>query len=169
MAIDLLSSYLKIDLRQYPRDLPLPELPDVENFDGIRTLLEVIKGYDPSMPLIEIGRQLMQSSDSWLLAGTAEEIADQLTAIFDSGAADGFNLMFPYLPTDFENFTREVVPLLKQRGVMRQQYAAGNLRENSDYRPSPISSFRGNWLFSGRPPRPAGITTVPDMPRVIFR
>ncbi|KGD71978.1 monooxygenase [Tatumella morbirosei] len=129
MAIDLLSSYLKTDLRQYPRDQPLPELPESHNFDGIRTLLEVIKGYDPSMSLIEIGRQLLQSSDSWLLAGTAEEIADQLITIFDSGAADGFNLMFPYLPTDFDNFTREVVPLLKQRGVMRQQYAAGNLRE----------------------------------------
>ncbi len=129
MAIDLLSSYLKTDMRQYPRNQPLPALPDEENFNGIRTLLEIIKGYDPGLTVVEIGRQLLQSSDSWLITGSAQQIADELIRIFDSGAVDGFNLMFPYLPVDFDNFTREVVPILKQRGVMRQEYASGTLRE----------------------------------------
>jgi hypothetical protein len=37
--------------------------------------------------------------------------------------------MFPFLPTDFETFTRGVVPLLQARGVFRQEYEPGTLRE----------------------------------------
>lgn len=129
MAIDLLSSYLKRDLSQYPRDHPLPPLPDEDSFNGIRTTLQLIRDYDPSLTILELGRLLLQSSDSWLVTGSAQEVADTLIRIYRSGAADGFNLMFPLLPGDFERFTEQVVPLLKASGVMKMQYAPGTLRE----------------------------------------
>ncbi|PLN90611.1 LLM class flavin-dependent oxidoreductase [Klebsiella quasipneumoniae] len=47
MAIDLLSSYLRMDLSALPRDQPLPPLPNEESFDGIRTALKLIRQYDP--------------------------------------------------------------------------------------------------------------------------
>ncbi len=64
MAIDLLSSYLRMDLSTLPRDQPLPPLPDEESFDGIRTALKLIRQYDPRLTLLELGKLLLQSSDS---------------------------------------------------------------------------------------------------------
>ncbi|QMR78689.1 LLM class flavin-dependent oxidoreductase [Enterobacter sp. RHBSTW-00175] len=129
MAIDLLSAYLKLDLSPYPHDEPLPPLPDEANFDGIRTTLQLIRDYDPALTILELGRLLLQSSDSWLVIGTAQEVADTLAEIYLSGAADGFNLMFPLLPGDFDRFTEQVVPVLKAKGVMKTDYAPGTLRE----------------------------------------
>lgn len=72
---------------------------------------------------------MLQSSDSWLIIGSAQEVADTLAEIYLSGAAAGFNLMFPQLPGDFDRFTELVVPILKAKGVMKTDYAAGTLRE----------------------------------------
>lgn len=74
MAIDLLSSYLRMDLSALPRDQPLPPLPDEESFDGIRTALKLIRQYDPRLTLLELGKLLLQSSDSWLLLGSARRL-----------------------------------------------------------------------------------------------
>lgn len=123
MAIDLLSAYLKLDLSPYPYDKPLPPLPDEANFDGIRTVLQLIRDYDPALTILELGRLLLQSSDSWLVIGSAQEVADTLAEIYLSGAADGFNLMFPLLPGDFDRFAEQVVPILKAKGVMKAEYA----------------------------------------------
>lgn len=129
MAVDLLSSYLRLDLSPYPVDQPLPPLPDEQTFDGIRTALGLIRHYDPTLSILELGRLMLQSSDSRLVIGSAEEVASALTAIWRSGAADGFNLMFPLLPGDFARFVDEVVPILKRDGAMRETYAPGTLRE----------------------------------------
>ncbi|MEL0550730.1 MULTISPECIES: LLM class flavin-dependent oxidoreductase [Enterobacteriaceae] len=129
MAIDLLSSYLRMDLSDYAVDQPLPPLPDEETFDGIRTALRLIRHYDPSLTILQLGRLLLQSSDSWLLIGSAEEVASALTETWRAGAADGFNLMFPLLPGDFDRFVELVVPILQRNGVMRTSYPPGTLRE----------------------------------------
>jgi len=36
---------------------------------------------------------------------------------------------FPFLPVDLDNFIEQVAPLLKTRGVMKQAYSPGTLRE----------------------------------------
>jgi FMN-dependent oxidoreductase (nitrilotriacetate monooxygenase family) len=61
--------------------------------------------------------------------GTPEQIADVIEDWFVSGAADGFNVMPPILPSQFELFTGEVVPLLRKRGLFRSEYRDGTLRE----------------------------------------
>ncbi|EPJ91083.1 MULTISPECIES: Luciferase-like, subgroup [Pseudomonas] len=65
---------------------------------------------------------MVKSSSTWLLIGTAEHLADKLSALYESNAVDGYNLMFPFLPTDFEVFKRGVVPLLQAKGVFRKEY-----------------------------------------------
>jgi len=129
MALDLLSTYLRMDLSEYDPHAPLPPLPDEHDFDGLRTALSIIRGYDKKLTVLELGRLLLQSSDSWLVLGTAEEVADKLTEAFHAGAVDGYNLMFPFLPVDLDNFIEQVAPLLKARGVMKQAYQPGTLRE----------------------------------------
>ena len=49
---------------------------------------------------------------------------------FAEGAADGFNVMPPVLPAQFDVFTAEVVPLLQRRGLFRTEYAGAMLRDH---------------------------------------
>ncbi|QIX96737.1 NtaA/DmoA family FMN-dependent monooxygenase [Cedecea sp. FDAARGOS_727] len=141
MALDLLGTYLRMDLSEYDPHSPLPPLPEENGFDGLRTALQIIKGYDPKLTVLELGRLLLQSSDSWLVIGTAEEVAATLSEAFHAGAVDGYNLMFPFLPVDFDNFIDQVVPLLKKSGVMQQAYRPGTLREKLGL-PPVVNQFR---------------------------
>jgi FMN-dependent oxidoreductase (nitrilotriacetate monooxygenase family) len=65
------------------------------------------------------------------LFGTPESIADELIGWVERGAADGFNLH----GFDLGPFVREVVPLLRARGVLRTEYTGSTLREHLSQRP----------------------------------
>lgn len=69
--------------------------------------------------------------------GTPEQIADIIEDWFLSGAADGFNVMPPILPAQFEVFAGEVVPLLRKRGLFRSEYDDGTLRDRLGLDPVP--------------------------------
>ena len=47
-----------------------------------------------------------------------------------SGAADGFNIMAPVLPSGLELFVDHVVPILQRRGLFRTDYTGRTLRDN---------------------------------------
>ncbi|WP_410614506.1 LLM class flavin-dependent oxidoreductase [Amycolatopsis sp. lyj-109] len=64
------------------------------------------------------------------LAGTPERIADRLQEWFTSGAADGFTVSFPELPGPAVDFVRQVVPILRRRGLVPDGYHGRTLREN---------------------------------------
>lgn len=64
------------------------------------------------------------------IKGTPEQIADQMQEWFENGAADGFNIMPPYLPGGLEDFVNQVIPVLQQRGLFRKEYTGNTLREN---------------------------------------
>ncbi|AUM70541.1 NtaA/DmoA family FMN-dependent monooxygenase [Pseudomonas fluorescens] len=139
LAIDLVSSYTRIDLSGLSPDEPLPPLPDSVDFDGIRTELELIRQYDSTLTIRELGRRLVNSSNTWLVIGTAEHVAAQLSELYEAGAVDGYNLMFPLLPNDFDRFTESVVPLLQARGVFRKEYEPGTLRDRLGLKRPPNS------------------------------
>src|SRR5262249_8461348 len=63
-------------------------------------------------------------------AGTPEQVADLIEDWFTDGAADGFNIMPPLLPTMLDVFSGEVIPLLQRRGLFRTAYAGPTLREH---------------------------------------
>ncbi|MFG2314276.1 LLM class flavin-dependent oxidoreductase [Streptomyces tendae] len=54
--------------------------------------------------------------------GTPEQVADRIEAWFTRGAADGFNIMPPVLPSGLETFVDHVVPILRERGLLRTAY-----------------------------------------------
>jgi hypothetical protein len=62
------------------------------------------------------------------VAGTPLQVADEIQLWFENGAADGFNIMPPWLPGGFEAFADEVVPILQSRGLFRTEYSARTLR-----------------------------------------
>jgi FMN-dependent oxidoreductase (nitrilotriacetate monooxygenase family) len=64
----------------------------------------------------------------YAVAGTPLQVADEIQLWFENGAADGFNIMPPWLPGGFEAFADEVVPILQSRGLFRTEYSARTLR-----------------------------------------
>ncbi|MDW5593846.1 LLM class flavin-dependent oxidoreductase [Conexibacter stalactiti] len=65
-----------------------------------------------------------------VIAGAPEQIADTMQQWFEAGAADGFNVMPPYLPGGLEAFADQVVPLLRERGLFRSEYEGTTLRDH---------------------------------------
>lgn len=63
-------------------------------------------------------------------AGTPDQVADAIQLWFDSGAADGFNIMPPVLPRGLTDFVDQVVPILQRRGLFRTEYEGRTLREH---------------------------------------
>jgi alkanesulfonate monooxygenase SsuD/methylene tetrahydromethanopterin reductase-like flavin-dependent oxidoreductase (luciferase family) len=75
-------------------------------------------------------RSLGGSTGHRLLAGTPEQIADDIERWFLSGVADGFNLMPDVLTDGLEMFVDHVVPLLRRKGIFRHEYAGRTLRDH---------------------------------------
>ena len=141
VGIDLLSSWAGIDLSAYPPDGPLPALPEEETFNGGRTSLNRVKDWaNLNLSIRQIARRLANSGSVPTVAGTPKTIADQLEAWFVSGAVDGYNLMFPLLPEDWVSFAESVVPELQRRGLFRQDYEPGTLRDRLGL-PRPANRF----------------------------
>lgn len=63
------------------------------------------------------------------VAGTAEEIADQMQYWVEETGVDGFNLERYVLPGGHRDFVEQVVPVLQQRGIFRERYEETTLRE----------------------------------------
>ena len=57
-------------------------------------------------------------------------MADAIQEWFETGAADGFNIMPPVLPSGLDAFVDHVIPILRSRGLFRQQYTGHTLREH---------------------------------------
>jgi alkanesulfonate monooxygenase len=58
----------------------------------------------------------------------------------ETGACDGFNIMFPYLPEGLDDFVDKVIPELQVRGLFRREYEGATLRENLGL-PRPANHF----------------------------
>lgn len=128
LGLDLLSHELGRDISTYPLDEPLPFLPDIDSANKSKSLLQRVRDLMEKEKLTL--RQLCRRFNSRGIAGTPEQIADQLEDWFVNGAADGFNIAFPYLPGALDDFVHFVVPELQRRGLFRTEYEGKTLREN---------------------------------------
>jgi FMN-dependent oxidoreductase (nitrilotriacetate monooxygenase family) len=75
--------------------------------------------------------------------GTPEQAADTIIAWFEGGAADGFNIMAPALPSALETFIEHVLPILRRKGLFREEYAGTTLREHYGLE-VPANQFHGS-------------------------
>ena len=120
------------DFSHLPLDKPLsPEdFPDPATVQAARSRTEVIVGLvrREKPTLRQLLGYMAGARGHFVTSGTPEQIADLMADWFESGAADGFNLMPPILPAMLDAFVDEVVPLLRRRGLFRSEYAADTLR-----------------------------------------
>lgn len=63
-------------------------------------------------------------------SGTPEQVADAIESWWQAGAADGFNVMPPVLPSGLSAFVDQVVPILQKRGLFRTEYTGTTLRDH---------------------------------------
>ncbi|MER7762836.1 LLM class flavin-dependent oxidoreductase [Streptomyces sp. NPDC097619] len=127
-----LSGMLGTDLTGLPLDGPLPELPQESDINGNKsrfTLVAELARRD-GLTLRQIIARLGGGRGHQVLAGTPEQIADRIQEWFTRGAADGFNIMPPVLPTGLTHFVDQVVPELQRRRLFRTEYTGTTLREH---------------------------------------
>jgi FMN-dependent oxidoreductase (nitrilotriacetate monooxygenase family) len=122
------------DLSHLPMDKPLsPEdFPDPASVEAARSRTEVIIGLvrREKPTLRQLLAYMAGARGHFVTAGTPEQIADLIEDWFHDGAADGFNVMPPVLPSMLEVFVAEVVPLLRKRGLFRTEYTGETLRDH---------------------------------------
>jgi FMN-dependent oxidoreductase (nitrilotriacetate monooxygenase family) len=118
-------SSLPLDKVLVPEDFPAPG-----TVEAARSRTEVIIGLvrREQPTLRQLLGYLAGARGHFVTAGTPEQIADLIEDWIHDGAADGFNLMPPVLPSMLDIFVAEVIPLLQKRGLFRTCYEADTLR-----------------------------------------
>jgi len=101
-------------------------------------ILNLVKRDKPT--LRQLLGYLAGARGHFVTAGTPEQIAELIEDWFNDGAADGFNIMPPLLPTQLDVFSAEVIPILQRRELFRTEYGGTMLREHYGL-PWPASVF----------------------------
>jgi FMN-dependent oxidoreductase (nitrilotriacetate monooxygenase family) len=116
------------DFSSHELDAPFPELGDLGK-NGYRSAAERIKriAKEERLSLRETALRFAIRRSPFV--GSPTTVADELERWFREGAADGFNVGVGDAP-DLDDFIDKVVPVLKARGLVQQEYAAETLREN---------------------------------------
>jgi FMN-dependent oxidoreductase (nitrilotriacetate monooxygenase family) len=137
-----LSDTLEVPVEILELDKPLPaEIRGGDNLEGAqsRASLIVELARREQLTVRQLIGRLGGGRGHWTFVGTPEQAADAMQLWFDRGAADGFNVMGPVLPSTLEQFVDQVVPILRRRGLFRTQYTGTTLREHYGL-PRPASS-----------------------------
>lgn len=144
-ALRQLSGMLGVDLLDPPLDEQLPPLPPVERINGNKSRFLLVKelAEREELTVRQILGRLGGGRGHFVLAGTPEQVADHMQEWFEQGAADGFNVRPPLLPSTLEDFVDHVVPELQRRGLFRTEYTGRTLREHYGVE-RPVSRYEGS-------------------------
>jgi FMN-dependent oxidoreductase (nitrilotriacetate monooxygenase family) len=118
------------DLSSYPLDGPLPDLPLTNDGQRSRQQLLTELAQGENLSIRELYLRIAGGRGHFTVIGTAETIADQMQQWFEQEAADGFNVMPPWLPGGLDDFAELVVPELQRRGLFRTRYEGSTLRDH---------------------------------------
>lgn len=123
-----LRSRLGVEVEHLDPDGPVPVIPREEMRGHAKTLSAVATKF--GLNLRQLRDYAAAASGHRLLFGSPEMIADDLEQWFESGAADGFIIIPPWLHAPLDAFTQQVVPILQKRGLFRTEYNGSTLREH---------------------------------------
>ncbi len=127
-AIHSLSVWLGHDVTGFDLDAPLPDIPETNaSQSGRERVIELARREHLTV------RQLAQRLGGFgglAFVGTPGTIADEMEEWLFTEGSDGFNILFPFLPTGLDDFVDKVIPELQRRGIFRREYEGATLREN---------------------------------------
>ncbi|MBE1491814.1 LLM class flavin-dependent oxidoreductase [Plantactinospora soyae] len=138
-----LASLTGIELTEADLDSPLPEVGDVSAVQGMQSRFALVTDLArrENLTVRQLLARLGGGRGHRTFVGTPEQIADTIEEWFGSGAADGFNIMPPLLPSGLEEFVDHVVPVLQRRGLFRTEYTGRTLRDHYGL-PRPVNQFQ---------------------------
>jgi FMN-dependent oxidoreductase (nitrilotriacetate monooxygenase family) len=114
-------------------DAPLPDFilarPKLQGSQS-RSDLIIELAQRERLTVREILSRLGGGRGHFTFVGTPEQAVDTIVSWFDGGAADGFNVMAPSLPGGLETFVDQVLPILRRKGLFREEYRGATLREH---------------------------------------
>ena len=128
-AIASLSVALGADASKFDPDGPLPtDIPDTNASKTSRA--GVLKlAADENLTVRQLaGRYGGYSGLAFV--GTPESIAEELEVWLNEEAADGFTVVFPFLPQGLDAVAEKLIPELQRRGLFRKEYTGATLREH---------------------------------------
>ncbi|GAB2508212.1 LLM class flavin-dependent oxidoreductase [Paramicrobacterium agarici] len=109
--------------RVYPPETPLK---DVQT-NSARGFVEWVSRYITDREPVVGDLVRLRARESTII-GTPETIADELE-IWQAAGVDGINVINWVIPGSFEEFADKVLPVLRERGLAKTEYADGTLRE----------------------------------------
>jgi FMN-dependent oxidoreductase (nitrilotriacetate monooxygenase family) len=149
-AVRQLANLLRVSPESLKLDGQLPaDLPSEDEIEGAKSryTLVVNLARREQLTVRQLIGRLGGGRGHRTFTGTPEQVADAIQSWFQAGAADGFNIMPPVLPSGLDIFVDHVVPILQGRGLFRREYTGFTLRDHFGLA-VPVSSFE-------RVPQPA--------------
>jgi alkanesulfonate monooxygenase SsuD/methylene tetrahydromethanopterin reductase-like flavin-dependent oxidoreductase (luciferase family) len=115
------------DFTQYDPDAPFPDVAAFAARGGRTTtarLEEVAREKGLTLRETVLYAERMFRSG---FVGSPQTVADEIARWFVGHAADGF-ILHVTVPSEFQRFTDEVLPILRERGLARSSYDEDTLR-----------------------------------------
>ena len=128
-AMRTMSDRLGRDMSRFPLDGPVPDLPRSERIQGYSDVL-VTRARRAGHTLRDLYHLFAVARGYAMACGSPEQVADMMEEWFRGRACDGFILVPAHFPEAFDDFVRDVVPLLQARGLLRAGYGGRTLREH---------------------------------------
>lgn len=135
----LLSRRIGHDLTAMDPDIPMPDLPAVDDV-GTRSgqMLDLAKR--ENWTLRQLYEHFAATRGHMVLIGTPSAVVDTMQEWFEGGACDGFNVLPSMFPDELDAFVDLVVPELQRRGLYRTRYEGKTLRDQLGL-PMPVSRY----------------------------
>ena len=137
---------METDTAAFELDNPLPDFvlarPKLEGAQS-RADLIIELAQRESLTVREVLSRLGGGRGDFTFIGAPDQVVDTIVAWFEGGAADGFNIMAAALPSGLETFVDHVLPILRRKGLFREQYAGTTLRDHYGL-PVPTNQFHGS-------------------------
>jgi FMN-dependent oxidoreductase (nitrilotriacetate monooxygenase family) len=150
------------DFSQYDLDAPFPDVGEAGN-NSFRTHAEAITklARDNGYTLRQVVEHQLRSSRSPFV-GSPLTVANEIQRWFDGGGFDGINVSVT-VPSEFALFTGKVLPILRERGVVRSEYESTTLRGNLGL-PIPENRYTAARRTGGSGTENAGALMSPASP-----
>ncbi|MCW2601278.1 MAG: putative monooxygenase, NtaA/SnaA/SoxA family [Frankiales bacterium] len=117
------------DFSQYDLDAPFPDVSGLGE-RSFRTHADAITklARDNDLTLRQVVQRQLNANRSPFV-GSPLTVANEIQRWFEGGAFDGISISVN-APAEFARFTDQVLPILRERGVVRSEYESTTLRGN---------------------------------------
>jgi len=125
-TLALLSGFTDIDLSELDPDRKIEHIET----EAIQGTVNAFAGGESEWTVREMAEFAGLGTTSPVVEGTPEQVADELEYWFREVGVDGFNVKEVTRPGTAEEFVNMVVPILRERDLLRESYEGDTLREN---------------------------------------